>query len=268
MSDYIRVPSQQALFYGRTIVWFSCGIASACAAKLAVKKYKRVEVVYCDTSRDEHPDSQRFMREVEQWIGRKITVIHSDTYHSIDDVFLGTSYMSGIGGARCTTEMKKIPRHRFEDPGDIHVFGFTADEKKRMDDFEGNNPELYLRWVLRDEGLTKADCFEMVRSAGIEIPAMYRLGFKNNNCLGCVKATSPHYWNMIRGNFPDVFQKRASRSRELGAKLVRYHGERIFLDELPADSAEEVMEDLSCGPQCGLNGHELQPQPLLFEVRA
>jgi hypothetical protein len=35
---------------GRVLVWFSCGDASAVAAKFAIQKYgSRVEVLYCDT---------------------------------------------------------------------------------------------------------------------------------------------------------------------------------------------------------------------------
>lgn len=79
---------------------------------------------------------------------------------------------------------------------------------------------------------------------------MYRLGFENNNCKGCEKATSPAYWNMTRRCFPETFALRARRSRELGVRLVRLKGVRIFLDELPADEREEVKEDLSCGPAC------------------
>jgi len=248
----VRIPAKQSLFHGRTIVWFSCGIASAVCAKLVTAVNPDAEVAYCDTSRDEHPDNMRFKADVERWIGKPITVIRSDKYSSIDEVFAATNFMSGIGGARCTTELKKIPRLRFENPGDIHVFGFTADEQKRIVNFEENNPELYLSWPLRDNGMTKSDCLDMVRRAGIEIPAMYKLGFKNNNCLGCVKASSPKYWNMIRANFPAAFEQRASRSREIGCRLVQYHGERIFLDGLPAETTEEVIEDLSCGPQCGL----------------
>jgi hypothetical protein len=250
----MRVPNQPSLFQGRQIVWFSCGVASACAAKLAVES-GATEVVYCDTSEDEHPDNRRFLGDVERWIGQPITVIESDCYRTVDDVNAVTGYMAGIGGARCTTELKKIPRLRFENPGDVHVFGFTADERGRIASFEANNPELYLRWILLEAGMTKTDCFEMVQAAGIEIPAMYRLGYRNNNCRGCVKATSPAYWNMIRRDFPDVFAVRAERSRRLGVRLVRLHGERIFLDELPVDDAEDYNEDLSCGPQCGIVEH-------------
>lgn len=237
----------------RTVVWFSCGIASACAAKLATEA-RACEVVYCDTSQDEHPDNRRFLADVENWIGQPIIVIQSEKYSSVDEVFADTGYMAGIAGARCTTELKKIPRQQYEQSDDVHVFGFTAEEAGRIADFERNNPELKTWWPLRDAWMNKTACLWMVKNAGIEIPAMYRLGFKNNNCLGCVKATSPKYWNMIRENFPAAFEERATRSRQLGARLVRYQGERIFLDELPAGVNDDYQEDLSCGPQCGING--------------
>lgn len=49
----------------RTLVWFSCGAASAVAAKLAVQKYGAAcEVVYCDTLSTEHPDNGRFLTDV------------------------------------------------------------------------------------------------------------------------------------------------------------------------------------------------------------
>jgi len=79
---------------------------------------------------------------------------------------------------------------------------------------------------------------------------MYKLGYNNNNCKGCVKATSPSYWNKIRKDFPDVFASRAEQSRRLKCKLTRVKGKRIYLDELSPDCEEVIKEDLSCGPQC------------------
>jgi hypothetical protein len=81
---------------------------------------------------------------------------------------------------------------------------------------------------------------------------MYKLGFKNNNCIGCVKATSPAYWSHVRKHFPEVFERRARVSREIGAKLVRIDGKRVFLDEMPDGRYGQVTENISCGPQCGL----------------
>jgi len=234
----------------RRVVWFSCGAASAVAAKLIVDRHtSSCEVVYCDTLISEHPDNKRFLKEVEVWIGRKITIIKSDKFGSVDDVFEKTRYISGIKGARCTVEMKKIPREKWQKPNDIHVFGYTFDEVKRADTFEKNNPALDVEWILIDEKIDKHRCLAILSEAGIKLPEMYSLGFDHNNCLGCVKATSPKYWNKVRMNFPSVFKNRCVQSRLLGVKLVRFKGERIFLDELPVD-ATGPKEDIECGPVC------------------
>lgn len=236
----------------RVIVWFSCGAASAVAAKLAIDRWgAAVEVVYCDLSRDESPDNVRFRQDVERWIGRSVRVIGSERYRSIEDVFEARRYMSGPKGAVCTVEMKKVPRFEFQRPDDLHVFGLTADERVRITQFEQNNPELRLAWLLRDAHFTKAECLRIIAEIGIELPELYRAGFKNNNCIGCVKATSPKYWALVRTYAPAVFQRRAEQSRRLGCRLVRVDGKRIFLDELPAgDFRRHRMGDLFCGPEC------------------
>jgi hypothetical protein len=234
----------------RRVVWFSCGAASAVAAKSAIIKYgDNVEVVYCDTMSTEHPDNARFFRDVEDWIGQPILQLKSKEYADIDDVFQRVRYMAGIKGARCTVEMKKRPREAWQRPDDIHIFGYTADEQRRADQFEENNPTLNTEWILIDEGKTKADCLSILHHHKINLPKMYSLGFDHNNCLGCVKATSPGYWNKIRKHFPEVFQRRARQSRLLGVRLVRVKGVRIYLDELPSD-ADAPDDDIECGPVC------------------
>jgi hypothetical protein len=235
------------------VVWFSCGAASAVAALLAVEKYgTRCVVVYCDTHRNEHPDNMRFFREVESFLPRKIVLLRSDEFDTVEEVFEKTRYMSGINGARCTVEMKKIPRFKFQRFDDIHVFGLTAEENVRIERFTTNNFELNCDWILRDAGLTKEGCFDRLTELGIELPAMYKLGYRNNNCLGCVKATSPAYWNKIRVDFPKVFERRARQSRALGVRLVRVKGKRIYLDELAAffELHTPIVESISCGPDC------------------
>ena len=234
----------------RILVWFSCGAASAYAAKLAVLKYgSRCTVVYCDTLASEHPDNGRFFDDVQRWIGIPITIIRSDRYADIDDVFVKTRYMAGIAGARCTTELKKMPRLAFQQSSDTHIFGYTVEEAKRAATFESNNPELDVEWILMDLEVTKQTCKDALAEAGIALPAMYDLGFEHNNCIGCPKSTSPGYWNRVRRLFPDTFARRAHQSRLIGARLVRVEGNRVFLDELPPD-ADAADDDIDCGPVC------------------
>lgn len=234
----------------RTIVWFSCGAASACALKLMAPSSPLG--IYCDTSASEDPDNQRFLKDVSAWTGIQIQVIKSEKFTTVEQVFESRRYMSGQGGAPCTVELKKKPRFAFQQPDDLHVFGYTSEEKKRANKFALNNHELFLYWPLIEKGMTKESCHQMLKDAGIERPRSYRLGFKNANCPGCVKATSPSYWNAIRRHYPEVFASRCEQSRRFGARLVRVKGKRIFLDELAPDDLTEIEEDLSCGPHCGV----------------
>ena len=241
--------------YPRVVVWYSDGAASAVAAKLAVEKYgDRCEVVKCDTTDDEHPDNLRFRGEVEAWISKGVTLIKSEKYNGVDEVFERRRFMVSVAGAICTTEMKKVVRYAYQRTDDIHVFGYTADEHRRINTFGENNPELVCDWILRDQFIRKEDCYRVLRAAGIDLPVMYSLGFDHNNCLGCVKATSPAYWNRTRRLFPEVYARRARQSREIGARLVRVKGKRIFLDELSPDAGlGEGDGDIECGPFCEMD---------------
>lgn len=239
------------------IVWFSCGGPSAVAAKEAVCFYgesHEVVIVNCDTRPSEHIDNYRFSREVEQWIGQPIIYIRNEDYATVDDVFEKTKYMSGVRGARCTTELKKIPRLRFSRPDDVHVFGFTIGERGRARRFESRNPDMLLKWILIEMRRTKASCLDQLKQAHIKNPAMYDLGFDNNNCPACAKGSSPWYWDMTRKYFPEAFKRRCEQSRRLGVRLVEIsHHKRIFLDELPPGpfKRRKKRENMACGPECG-----------------
>lgn len=245
----VRLSDQTSLFKdGRLLVWFSCGAASAVALKLVA--HLNPLAIYCDTSANEHPDNVRFRADVERWTGIAVTVIKSTRFSTVEEVADEKQYMAGPEGAPCTVEMKKVPRFNFQRADDTHIFGFSLDEKNRLKKFEADNHDMNLAWPLVQAEMTKADCLEMIVAAGIALPVLYTLGFANNNCLGCFKATSAKYWNRTRRHFPAVFKLRCEQSRRLGVRLVRYKGVRIFLDELPEDATDNITEDLSCGPQC------------------
>ncbi len=238
-------------------VWFSCGAASAVAAKKTLEIYgdcNDVRVVNNPVI-EEDMDNRRFLSDVEQWLGVPIETAFNESFPSCSavDVWERRRFMSGPVGAPCTQELKKKARQQWENlhKPDYHVLGFTADERARHDRFvltERNN----VIPVLINLGITKADCFGIVDGANISLPQVYLRGYPNANCLGCVKATSPTYWNHVRRVDPDVFEARSRQSREIGARLVRYKGERIFLDELPENAQGRSMKglDFECGIFC------------------
>ncbi len=149
--------------------------------------------------------------------------------------------------------LKKNARQEWEknNNSDYLVLGFTYDEHKRAERFmltERSN----LLPVLIEREITKQDCFDMLLNKGLKLPQIYKHGFPNANCIGCVKATSPTYWNLVRKEFPKVFDDRAEQSYRIGTKLVRVNGKRMFLKDLPPDAKGKDLKNyhIECGIFC------------------
>lgn len=221
----------------RVVAWVSAGAASAIAAKIALRKYgDMVVLAYCETG-SEHEDNERFLGDLVRWFNRPIERLKSTKYADTWDVWEKRKYLAGIDGAPCTLELKLIPRLAFQRLDDIHVFGYTNDKRDvdRARNFRENFPELKVETPLIDAGLDKRARLAMLMSANILAPVLYALGFPNNNCIPCVKATSPDYWALVRLHFPAVFHRMAMLSRSLDVQLCRIKGERRFIDEIPDD---------------------------------
>jgi len=243
---------------GDTIaVWFSCGAASAVAAKKTIEQYGeqcRIRILN-NPIVEEDDDNRRFLNDVQDWLGIPIEIVKSKKYPSSSavEVWEKRKFMSSPMGAPCTLELKKHARQDWEKDNhvDWHVLGFTYDEKKRHDRFILTERSNVLP-ILIDKKITKAECYEILNRSGIELPRIYSLGYPNANCIGCVKASSPTYWSHVRSVHPDVFNQRAEQSRRIGAKLVKYKGKRIFLDDLPEGAKGLPMKnmDIECGLFC------------------
>lgn len=222
---------------GRVVCWWSDGAASAVATMLTLKEHPEALIVTCDTGA-EHEDNLRFRFDCERRMNRTVEVLTHQRYDTTWDVWEHRRFMSSPYGAPCSTELKYRQREAFQLPGDIQVFGYTADQRdveraKRLD--LGIAGEL--RTPLIERGITKAGCLAMLMNLGIAPPETYALGFSNANCVksGCCKATSPDYWALVRKVSPEGFARTAAIAREIGAKPVEIHKERVSLDDLPAD---------------------------------
>ena len=136
---------------------------------------------------------------------------------------------------------KKHPDHH------IYVWGFDANEKDRAERLVKAMPDFEHEFPLIENNLTKDECHGIANKLGLKRPIMYDLGYPNNNCIGCVKG-GMGYWNKIRVDFPDVFEMRAKREREIGHSCIK----GVFLDELEPNRgkiSEEEMEDCTIACQ-------------------
>ena len=92
--------------------------------------------------------------------------------------------------------------------------------------------------------------------AGITLPLMYRLGYHNANCIGCVKG-GEGYWNKIRHDFPERFIQISDIQESIGPGAYlfrdRVTGERYGLKDLPLDKGRYQDEpEISCGFLCAM----------------
>lgn len=239
----------------RIVCQFSCGAASAVATKLSLAQYGDRCVIVNAFIANEHPDNRRFLTDCEKWFGQPVTVLRDEKYGAdVIEVFRRTRWIKGRDGASCTMRIKRGLLRTVEQPGDILVLGFTAEEKERWDNFQEDWPDRPAIAPLIERGLTKEDCKAMVERAGIAIPFMYRQGYDNANCIGCVKGGAG-YFRAIREDYPDEFKRLADIEQEIGpgAYILRHRsgplsGQRFPLHELP-DGPVRRNEAL---PACGL----------------
>lgn len=245
----------------KIVSWYSAGITSTIATMYALQKYgtENVDIVFFETG-SHHPDNERFMKDCEEKLFRKKIEIHQNPkYKDIYDVFK-KGFINSPGGAFCTLELKKRMRQKLEKTRhwDHQVFGFECEKKEinRAIRFTEQYPETNPIFPLIDEKLTKVDCIRILQNFGVELPTMYKLGYRNNNCIGCVKG-GMGYWNKVREDFPEIFKKMADMERQVGATCLKEKdpetgkSRKLYLDELdPERGRKEEPITAECGVIC------------------
>lgn len=237
------------------VCWLSAGVSSFVAGYLV--RDTVTDWIYIDVA-DQHPDSLRFIRDIEKVIDKKIIILRSEKYKDVADVVRKTKMINSPHGAPCTGMLKKAVRKRWEaehlTDNITYVWGMDADERRRAESIRENFPEFGHEFPLIERGLTKKDCHGLIDQLGIKRPLMYELGYNNNNCVGCVKG-GMYYWNKIRRDFPKVFEERAKLEREINHSCIN----GVFLDELDPQAgkkSEELTGD--CSVICYLEYLELK----------
>lgn len=228
------------------VAWFSGGATSAVACKLALQKYNDVEICYIETG-SHHPDMGRFLKDCERWFNKEVTILKS-RYKDHFDVIERTGVIRMPRYAPCTEHLKVRVRQEFEynHPEITHyIWGFEkgSKEEARAERISERYPDYKHLFPLIESNLDKNSCLALLEQQGIKFPEMYKLGYSNNNCIGCVKG-GMFYWNKIRKDFPEVFDRMMKLERKIGHHCLK----ECFLDELP----EGAGRDKPVMPQCSI----------------
>ena len=236
------------------IGWFSCGTTSAVACKLALDMYGKdnVDLWYIETGAS-HPDNKRFIGDCEKWYEKEIKVAQNKKFSCPLDVakkeLFNTPY-----GAPCTKYLKKEVRQKqimplYDGQEVYHVLGFeyTLHEVNRALRWKEQQTKSVV-FPLIEKHLDKQKCLLILKAEGIEVPAMYKLGYHNNNCIGCFKG-GMGYWNKIRKDFPSVFESVSKVEQETGHTCLKKDGKQLFLKDLQKDWGNHTDIEI---PDCGL----------------
>lgn len=235
----------------RIVSWFSCGAASAVATKLMISEKQPITIIYCEVI-EEHNDNKRFLSDCEKWFGQEIKIVKNEKYNGSCLQVFNKNYFRTPHGSPCTRELKRKVRLKFQQNDDVVIFGFTAEEEDRLNDFIDRNNETNVRCPLIEKGITKNETLAMIERAGIELPIMYKLGYEHNNCVGCVKG-GMGYWNKIRQDFPEIFELYSNLEIEKGYTILKDKNGPLFLHNLDKNRGNYKKEpEIQCGIMCEL----------------
>lgn len=244
------------------VCWLSAGVSSFIAGYLV---RDTVDEFICIDIADQHPDSMRFIKDCEKALDKEVKILKSSEYNSVEDCVLtfGGFVNRKTFFAPCTNWLKKRVRKQWEyehkDYDVTYVWGMDANEKNRAERLIDGMPEFTHEFPLIDTGLTKEEAHGICNQLGVKRPAMYDLGYNNNNCIGCIKG-GIGYWNKIRLDFPEVFESRAKLERKVNNTILKdSDGTPIYLDELDPNKgrmSREIMGD--CDIFCSITFQNLK----------
>jgi len=272
------------------ICWWSGGVTSAVACKLAIDIYgvDRCKIIMIDTQ-NEDDDTYRFKLDCEKWYGKEIDTITyiGEKYESIQDVWRKHVSLNVATGAICSTILKRKCREDWQKTANYthQVFGFEFEKKEfnRALGLNKNHPKTKAIYPLIMMAYDKIKTIKIIEDAGITIPKMYSLGFSNNNCFktGCVQG-GIGYWQKMQREFPSKFtamaemeheltdqageprtmlKDQSNKAKESGNTLVFLVKHQDYpnlksIDEMPDCKVEPLFD---CNGLCGVNDFDRNP---------
>ncbi len=229
----------------KIVCWFSGGITSAVACKLAIDLYgkENCRVIMIDTM-NEDDDTYRFKDDCSIWYGVKIETIKTGAYKNIQETWYKHLSLNTANGAICSYMLKRRVREKWEKENEFshQVFGFEFDKKElnRAKSLKLNHSHTEPIFPLLMFGLDKPDCIKFVQDAGIDIPRAYKLGLSNNNCLktGCIQG-GIGYWQKIKRDMPDLYEKMS----KVESELTELKGEPVTMLKDQSKLAKKKVSD-------------------------
>ncbi|MEA3272451.1 MAG: hypothetical protein U9P90_02180 [Patescibacteria group bacterium] len=214
------------------VVLFSRGAQSAYVAVLIAKKYKKEDIILLHTpTHSEHPDADRFGKDISNFLDISITETWS-VWGDIWEVAQKTKYIPNNRVRPCTQRLKVLPAQKFykelqlrNEKFSVYV-GYCPGEEKRVEKFKKANPDIDVRFPLIEKNISSEQSKEKIKELGIKLPEAY-LYFKHNNCIPCFLG-GKKYWKNVLKFFPEAYKKAELLEKQFGHTILR----NLSLEEL------------------------------------
>lgn len=208
------------------VAMLSSGVTSTVMAKRLAEKFgtENLTLLFADVN-GEDEDNYRFLLESARWIGGQLVILTNDG-RTIWDVFEKTRFLGNSRIDPCSRVLKREAMREWleanhPDPNKVFIhIGFDYLEMNRADRARPlHKPYRVMFPLMWDPMLDKADCIEMLKNAGIEVPALTREGFPHANCGGaCVKAGQKQFRKLLDVR-PSVYAEWEREEEKMRAHL-------------------------------------------------
>jgi len=193
----------------RHVLGLSGGRDSAALAVFMRKEYPELDIEYffTDTGK-ELPEVYDFLGRLKGFLGKRIEYLNPDR----DFDFWLQEYGNFLPSPRtrwCTRQLKLRPLERWlrdDLNAGRHVISYVAiraDEPERIG-MHATNPNLEVRFPLREHGHDKAAVINLLRSSGLGLPTYYRWRSRSG-CTFCFYQQKIE-WVRLKNEHPDAFE--------------------------------------------------------------
>lgn len=206
------------------VVQFSGGIGSWAAAQRVAAEHGTRDLVllFADTLVEDE-DLYRFLDDAAQQIGVPITRVADG--RTPFEVFRQRRFLGNSRLAPCSDFLKQRPCRAWleahADPADtvLHA-GIDWSEERRVPAIVRGWAPWTVSFPMCDPPyVTKEQMLDAARTAGLEPPRLYALGFAHNNCGSlCVRGGHKH-WAHVLEVFPERYAEAECQEAELRAEL-------------------------------------------------
>lgn len=202
------------------VVMFSGGVGSWATAKRVAERHGTdgLTLLFADTKMED-PDLYRFLDEAAANVGGDLVKIEDG--RDVWDVFFDVRFLGNSRVDPCSRilkrELMKTWMRENRDPETTTIYlGIDWTESHRMDRAAQNHAPFRVEAPMCEAPhLTKPEVFDWLTREGIEVPALYKLGFHHNNCGGfCVKSGQAQFENLLRKR-PETYAYHEAREQEI-----------------------------------------------------